>query len=133
MKFARVPWSNAAECKLLRAVKYMSDLIFIRGEVLRGTAMLWECDDGAAYMVTRAEGDECVIVCFEGERLHEAAEEVIAAARRGGFQFIRWHTQNPAINRVLKFLNPEPLEYVMRAATNGQQIEKFDNVQQLHH
>lgn len=133
MKFERVQWSNAAERKLLRAMKYMSDIVFIRGEVLRGVAILWECDDGAAYMVTRAEGDECVIVCYEGERLHEAAESVRAAAQRGGFKYLRWHSQNPAINRMLKFLNPEPLEYVMRAAVNGQQVEKFDHVEQLHH
>lgn len=133
MKFSRIQWNKAAESKLLRAVKYMSDLACIRDEVLRGSAALWECDEGAAYMVTRYEGNECVIVCFEGERLREAAEEVRSAALRGGFQYIRWHTQNPAINRALKFLNPEPLEYVMRAATNGQQIEKCDNVEQYHH
>lgn len=126
MKFVREHWSDEAAAKLQRAMKYADDAHFIRAEVVSGRAALWNIDDGDAYMVTRGEGSECVIVCYEGSKIREAAIEIRNAARRGGFRFLRWHTQNPAINRALKFLNPEPVEYVMRCTTDGQQITQFD-------
>lgn len=112
MFFAKSNWSEEAKANLSRALDVDIDLI---GEqVKRGIATLWIIDSGAAYMVTRREFDTFVVVAYEGSNLREATAHVIRVAQMGGCHDIRFHTNNPALIRLLREYDPEPIEYVMR-------------------
>ena len=112
MYFVRSNWSDEARVNLARALDVDIDLI---GEqVKRGISDLWVIDNGAAYMVTRREFDTFVVVAYEGIKLKETAAYVIRLAQATGCREIRFHTNKPALIRMLREYDPEPIEYVMR-------------------
>ena len=65
-------------------------------------AKCWRLNSGQAYMLTRAENQELVVCCFEGQNLGEIITHVIEAAKNSGFTSIRFHTKRPAITKLLK-------------------------------
>lgn len=117
--WVRESWSERAERALAPALPRDGDAEIVGREVAAGTAALWRC--GESWMVLRREADELVVVCFVGRDLRRASAEIIAAARAApGVRWVRWHSQHLGIARMLRHLNPEPVEYVHRVAvTHG--------------
>lgn len=112
MLFVKSNWDEIARDSLARSLDVDIDLI---GEqVKRGIASLWIIDNGAAYMVTRREFETFVVVAYEGAQLRETTPYVMRVAQASGCSEIRFHTNNPALIRMLREFNPEPIEYVMR-------------------
>jgi hypothetical protein len=84
-------------------VKSLSgDDIPLRLECENGISQCWQFNKGEAYMLTRGEGKELVICCFEGKNLKSFVDHIFKAASLCGFSSIRFHTKRPAI---LKLLN----------------------------
>lgn len=111
MRFEKSEWSGEAAEALQNALACDADII--RAQVERKIAELWRADNGA-FFVLRREFDTCVVVAFEGSGLLEIAPHIVECARRAGCKEIRFHTTNPALIRLLKEYNPEPMEYVCR-------------------
>jgi hypothetical protein len=112
MYFAKSDWSAEARENLSRALDVDIDLI---GEqVKRGLASLWIIDGGTAYMVSRREFDTLVIVAYQGSNLRGTAPYIIRVAQANGCTDIRFHTNNPALIRLLREYDPDPIEYVCR-------------------
>lgn len=112
MRFAKSNWSERAREKLARSLDV--DIDVIADQVERGISSLWIVGDEIAYMVLRREYDALVVVAFEGSKLREITPYVIRLAQVEGCTSIRFHTNNPALIRMLKEYDPEPIEYVMR-------------------
>lgn len=112
MRFVRSDWSSEARENLSRALD--CDIDLIAEQVKRDVARLWIIDDGAAYMVTRRELETLVIVAYEGSALKETTPHVMRAAIVLGCKELRFHTNNPALIRMLREFDPQPIEYVMR-------------------
>jgi len=109
--FVKSEWSAEARENLKRALDIDIDLV---GEqVKRGIASLWLIDN-RSWMVTRQEFETFVVVAYEGTNLKETTAYVIRAAQKFGCHDIRFHTNNPALIRMLREYDPEPIEYVMR-------------------
>jgi hypothetical protein len=70
---------------------------------------LW---DGEAYMITRTERGVVTCCCYQGARLREAAAWVIDRCRQIGITEVRFHTQRPALSRMLKPFHFQPVEQV---------------------
>jgi len=72
--------------------------------VADGGAVAWRVNGGSAYMLTRAEltdqGAELVIMCAAGRGMDTAMPSIIATARQGGFETIRFHTRRPSLGRL---------------------------------
>lgn len=84
-------------------VKSLSgDDVPLRLECENGTSQCWQFNKGEAYMLTRGEGGELVVCCFEGKNLNSFVDHIFKAAKVCGFSSIRFHTKRPAI---LKLLN----------------------------
>lgn len=114
MKFSRAQWSDAAAGGLARAMKYADDASCIETEVRADRAELWECDDGESWLITRIEGRELVIVCYEGKNARLMFKQFHAHATAKGFKSLRFHTQQPWLIELFRDFEPEPVEYVMR-------------------
>jgi len=111
MFFAKSEWSDEARENLQRALDV--DIELVGEQVKRGIASLWLID-GASWMVTRREFDTLVVVAYEGSKLRETTAHVIRVAQQNGCREIRFHTNRPALIRMLSEYDPEPIEYVMR-------------------
>jgi hypothetical protein len=110
MYFARVEWSDYAARKLQNALA--CDAEIIRQQCENKIAALWSINGGESFMVVRREYESLVVVAYEGESLREAAPHIITAARNIGCTSIRFHTNRPAMLRLLREYNPQPVEYV---------------------
>lgn len=117
MVFKRVRWSHAIGEKL--AVACRGDEAVIASEVLDGLAVLWEINGGESYMVTRVEGPELVIVCYQGARVRPVMLVVHAEAVKQGYRNVRFHTRWLRLIDMFRDLRPETLEYVVRIPCNG--------------
>lgn len=77
----------------------------IARDVQTGAAAGWRINDGAAYLVTRmeciADRVEFVVVAAQGRGLLEIAPILYDAARQAGCARVRWHTQRPALARLI--------------------------------
>ena len=78
------------------------DVEVLKKECDSGVSQCWRMQNGEAYMLTRAENKELVICCFEGKNLSEIISGVIKAAKNSGFISIRFHTNRPAIIKLIK-------------------------------
>jgi hypothetical protein len=111
MRFEKSNWTNEAAEALRNALSCDADII--RQQVERKIAELWRAENGA-YFVLRREFDTCVVVAYEGSGLLDVAPYIVECARRAGCKEIRFHTTRPALIRLLREYNPEPMEYVCR-------------------
>jgi hypothetical protein len=89
------------------------DGALIAEEVRDGIADLWRIDGGAAWLITRAEGDELVIVCLQGRGARKIINTVIERARRAGFLSLRAHTKRPGLLRMFEALGVRQREIVL--------------------
>lgn len=94
------------------------DREIIADEIKQGISELWEISEGKAYCVTRIEEHELVIVCFGGKGLIDAAPTIFEAAKAHNLS-IRFHTNRPALARLLKNYKPRYIQHVYRIDTNG--------------
>lgn len=90
------------------------DLPVILTEIEQGECEAWRVDQGKAYMVTRIEHPELVVVCLEGRGLRQIAPDIIARARRLGLRSIRFHTSRPGMGRVMQAFGFTEAERVYR-------------------
>lgn len=92
-----------------------SDMAIIREQVKAGIAQLWRVTgEGVdAYVVTRIDDDEWVIVCGEGCGFKKMAPYFIAVARAKGLT-IRTHTKRKGIIRMWRQFGLTVDEYVLR-------------------
>lgn len=118
MRFERLPSLRLAEIET-DTFGGSADRDIIADEIERGISELWRIDDGKAYMVTRMETDELVIVAFQGKGLANVAPILVETAKRHGLDSIRFHTKRPALARLLKHWQPEHVEHVYRVHING--------------
>jgi len=68
----------------------------IKNEIKRGISWLYLTSNKALYLVLRPESNQLVVVAAAGARLKDSAKEIIAFAQQKNFEFIRFHTKNPA-------------------------------------
>lgn len=88
-------------------------------EVEAGVVGLYEVNQGRAYAVLRNESPELVVCVYQGEGLKQFADYMYENAGKNGFKSVRFHTRRPGIARMIKHLNPEPVEHVLRVKING--------------
>jgi hypothetical protein len=114
MKIEKIyPWNDEAERGL--SLTFGRD----RDQIIEGVNKRWlECYrlfDGAAYMVTRVEKGALTCCCYQGARLIDTTRWMRAQCQRYGLREIRFHTQRPALQRLLRREFPFQLdEYVFR-------------------
>ena len=96
------------------------DREIIESEIRQGVSELWEINEGSAHCVTRIEDGELVIVCFGGEGLLDVTDHILHAAQSKGLTSIRFHTDRPALARLIKKYKPRHIEHVYRIDCNGQ-------------
>lgn len=103
-------WSDRAERGL--ALTLTDDRASLVADVNAGRVELWEIDDGACWLVTCVAAGELVICCVQGTGLRPLAAVLVGIARRQGLHRIRWFTKRPALQRMLKQLQPTLAGYV---------------------
>ncbi len=113
MKIEKIyPWDSEAEQGLCLTFGRDHDVI------VQGVNQRWlECYrlfGGKAYMVTRVERGVLTCCCYQGERLIEATRWMRAQCQRLGLKAIRFHTQRPALQRLLREFDFKLEEYVFR-------------------
>lgn len=119
LRFQRAAWIEAKP-NLGRALRGAEE--FIGAEVMNGAAEAWRIDHGGgtpSWMVTRIEGDELVVVAYEGRELRAAARAIVRHATRDGFTSVRFHHVTPALARLVGEFKPETVEIVSRINLNG--------------
>lgn len=107
------PWTDPVDDFL--AVSAGSDLSIIKDEVLKNQAQLWRCqsDKNLAYVVTRIEFKELVIVLFEGSGIDEFMPLFINRATELNLT-IRAHVKRKGLLKMGRKLGFELAEYVIR-------------------
>lgn len=90
------------------------DLTGILDEIRQGIAEAWRVDEGAAWLVTRIEGRELVVVCFEGRDLLRLTRDLFTVARQQGLETIRAHAKHRGIFRMFRMLGAQEAERVYR-------------------
>jgi hypothetical protein len=85
----------------------------IEHDIVTRRAILLESDN--CVFVLRPEGSELVIVCAEGRNLLKAAPKITQAARKAGFSTMRFHTERPALARLLNNYGFYEAERIFRA------------------
>ena len=114
MKIERIrQWTGEADEGLCYAVGRDRDEI--AAGVNSGGLELFRLWEGAAYMVTRTRLGTVTVCCYQGARLVEAAEWLFEHARRLGLRKVRFHTERPALARLLKSFSFEHIEHVFEA------------------
>lgn len=114
MKFERVKhWTPEAEAGLVDVLgRHRAGVI---ADVQAGLAELYRIDEGRTWLVTRLEGDELVICCMQGRGARELMPYLLQAAQRADCLSVRFHTERPALKRLLAPYGFELAEYVFRA------------------
>lgn len=112
-QITRAAWN--AEAAQVLAPAMGKDAELIRNEVEAGVSMLWRCRSGgaAAWVVTRDEGEDFVIVAGAGSGFRIFAPEFVAAAHRKG-RVIRTHVTRPGLIRLWQRLGVTFDHYVLR-------------------
>lgn len=98
MNFKKVSFAHAAPHLV---ISLDSDSEILKDQCERGISQCWEVGGGDAYMLTRSDGSELVICCFEGKNIKQAAPLIVKAATENGFKSIRFHTERPALARLI--------------------------------
>lgn len=94
------------------------DEVEITRQILSGKAQAFDID--GCYLVTRIDGkrwgDELVVMVAAGENVLTALKVLVEQCRKQGIKSIRFHTERPALQRLLKkVLNFEEVERIYRA------------------
>lgn len=104
MKIKALSWTKQTDRDIAQAAG--ADLPLIREQVKAGQADLYhlESDHTDLLVVARSEtavtGKELVIVCVQGQGMKDAGPVLMDAAKRQGFKTIRYHCENPAVQRL---------------------------------
>lgn len=104
MKITALDWTAQTDRDIAQAAG--ADLPLIRDQVKAGEADLYrlESDQTDLLVVARGEsnvtGKELVIVCVQGRGMKDAGPALIEAAKRQEFESIRYHCENPAVQRL---------------------------------
>lgn len=100
------------------------DDVVVMRDVAREVAWAYQVtlDDGSkTYWILRPEGTVLVMMCVNGVKLKEALTIWYPAVIKAGFTSVRFHTQRPALARMLKDWGPTLTEYVFRVDLDGRQ------------
>lgn len=105
MKLAKhLQWSERAEAGLAETLG--DSRASIIADVNAGRLELWECNGGDAWIVTccdtSGETPELAVCCVQGRGLVELSHVFVDLARNTGCKRVRWFTQRPALQRLLK-------------------------------
>lgn len=95
---ARRRWWSAEVEAVLKPV-LLNDLEQLREQVRAGIAEVWQLE--GLHLLTRVEGKELVVCCGIGDGLSRLAPFIRAAAKKQGCETIRYHSQRPALARLL--------------------------------
>lgn len=104
MKITALNWTAQTDRDIAQAAG--ADLPLIRDQVKAGEADLYrlESDQTDLLVVARGEstvtGKELVIVCVQGRGMKDAGPALIEAAKQQEFESIRYHCENPAVQRL---------------------------------
>jgi len=94
--------------KIKRAAGSLADFNIIRSEVEKGVSRF--VNICGVYFVLRVDGDSLTVVCAQGSNLKQASHIIIALAKKLKLKSILFHTQRPALARLLKHCNFNFLE-----------------------
>lgn len=108
--FQRCQWSSEAAAGL--SLTLGNDEAIISAEVIKGVSQLWRVNDGS-WLITRAEDDELVIVCFQGKNSVSVGAKIIRQAKAAGFKSIRAHVQRRGMVRMFERFGARQREIVL--------------------
>ena len=88
------------------AIKPLMGASFYRmcDSIVNGYIEAWKIDHGEnenSFMVNRIIGNELLIIAYAGQCLKTMANVIIEHAKKAGCDAISFHTQRPALNRLL--------------------------------
>lgn len=109
--FKRWQWCEEAARGLDVAVGSDGDQISY--EVKNCISKLWRVDNGRAWVVTREEGRELVLVCVQGCGVVAVVDAVIKKARKAGFKTMRAHTKRRGLLRMFEPVGAYEKEFVI--------------------
>lgn len=113
MKIQQHAWSEEAKQGLGETLRDCEGLL--HEQVNAGVAQLWLIDDHS-WMITRLEQwpdkKELVVCCYKGKYLNAVTQMIMDSAKRQGIDSIRYHTQRPALNRLVSDLGFEYMETI---------------------
>lgn len=114
MQFISEPWSDHLEQALAQSAG--ADMALVRADVKAGLAQAYRVEHGDSgadsWAVLRGDGEQLVVVCYEGRDLKHAAHEIKAIAAQSGFSGICFFTEHPALARLIADLKPTLVQYV---------------------
>jgi len=84
----------------------------IAEQVNSGIAKAYSFDDDRAFCVLRVDGNEFVVVCFEGEGLKDYCQLFIESGKAARCKKLRFHTKRKAIGRMVRGLGVKEKETV---------------------
>lgn len=113
MKLIRSQWNDPAADSLAAAMG--EDAAFIKDEVERGIAILWNCI-GCGWVVTRQEGQELVFVAGSGKNAREVIKLFMKNRKQLNFNTCRIHSARKGMGKYLSSLGFEEVERVYRVA-----------------
>lgn len=89
--------------KIQRAAGSPDDFAYIKNEVKNGRSRF--VNILGVYFILRVDNRDLVVVCAQGKNLVAASHWVIALAKKLNLKSIMFHTQRPALTRLLKHCN----------------------------
>ncbi len=120
MKLELCEFSESVAAAL--SVAMGSDAQYITEQIEKKICQVWEFStDGITlgYAVTRLEPDTFVIVCYEGKMVAAFGDFIQRLCDVKKIPLCRFHTTRPGLIKLLRGLNPEPLEYVIGVKCYG--------------
>lgn len=99
MKAVRLKWSPDMLAVLQPVMGSEAEQLQLKKQVACGLAEVWRIEQ--VYMIVRQEGAELVICCLAGKGLLEVTPLIHEAAKQAGCETIRFHTDRPALARLL--------------------------------
>jgi len=105
LRFRSVSWSESVRDAL--ADTFNGCELEFRAGVESGRFKLWEVG-GDSYAITESlPGSEVLMIwAYQGRQVKRFAGAMCQAARRAGFESVRFHTERPALARMLRLLSP---------------------------
>lgn len=124
MNIEKIPqWNEEAERGLRDTLR--DDGPELARQVNEGIAELYLID-GETYMLTRVDAveggpRELVVCCMQGRNVRQITPWIIDLAAANGIDSIRYHTQRPALQRMVAKFGFRELERVYRLELRAQQ------------